>query len=164
METISQAILYQNKNFDGSGFPNDSAQGDNIPLIARLLRILNAFLEIVGNDEPSMGHLNKLYMREGWFDPQILDLVRQHLLVHDVASDEQTDAEMEGDGPIGAGIETVRTSTLREGHELWSDLNNTDGALLLSAGTILTQAQVEKIRSMSELGKLHDTYEIKNAN
>ena len=76
----------------------------------------------------------------------------------------KTDAEMEEDGPIGAGIETVRTSTLREGHELWSDLNNTDGALLLSAGTILTQAQVEKIRSMSELGKLHDTYEIKNAN
>mgnify|MGYP001161057930 FL=1 len=164
METISQAILYQNKNFDGSGFPNDSAKGDSIPVIARLLRILSALLEAVGNDEPSMGHLNKLYMREGWFDPQILDLVRQHLLVHDAASDEQTDAEMEEDGPIGAGIETVRTSTLREGHELWSDLNNTDGALLLSAGTILTQAQVEKIRSMSELGKLHDTYEIKNAN
>ena len=103
-------------------------------------------------------------MREGWFDPQMLDLVRQHLLVDDASSDEPVDIEMEGDGPSGAGIETVRTSSLREGHELWSDLNNTDGALLLSAGTILTQAQVEKIRSMIELGKLHDTYEIKTGN
>ena len=49
---------------------------------------------------------------------------------------------------------------LREKQKLGMDLCNIDGALLLTKGTILSQAQVEKIRSMSQDGKLPETIEI----
>ena len=37
MATVSKAVLYQDKNFDGSGFPNDNMHGAEIPVIARTM-------------------------------------------------------------------------------------------------------------------------------
>ena len=45
---------------------------------------------------------------------------------------------------------------LREGHRLAEDLYNIDGALILSKGTVLSLTQVEKIRTMVLLEKLHE--------
>ncbi len=35
LEEVSKIILYQNKRFDGSGFPQDGVAGHDIPLPAR---------------------------------------------------------------------------------------------------------------------------------
>ena len=40
LEGVARVILYQNKNFDGSGFPEDDVAGEAIPVGARMLKLL----------------------------------------------------------------------------------------------------------------------------
>jgi response regulator RpfG family c-di-GMP phosphodiesterase len=37
---VAEIVLYQNKNFDGSGFPFNGVVGSAIPFGARLFRVL----------------------------------------------------------------------------------------------------------------------------
>ncbi|PPR61801.1 MAG: hypothetical protein CFH10_01033, partial [Alphaproteobacteria bacterium MarineAlpha4_Bin2] len=165
METISKAILYQNKNFDGSGFPNDDISGEEIPIISRLLRILNALLELVGNSELTGKHFKVLFDQIELFDPDILELARYHLLDQSETPapykrSDETENQDAGDEQNDNQSQIVQTALLREKHILGSDLCNIDGALLLTKGTVLSQAQVEKIRSMHQDGKLPETVDI----
>ena len=166
METISAAILYQNKNFDGTGFPNDKIFGEDIPIIARLLHLLKALMEIANQRELREEHFNELSKQDGKFDLTLLDLARKHLLgeANDSSAEPNKEdkesaeiekvEEAEEEEDTGPETEVVRTATLREGKQLANDLINTEGSLVLAEGTILTQEQVEKIRIMYDQEKL----------
>ncbi len=66
LEEVSKIILYQNKRFDGTGFPADSAAGHNIPLGARLLKVLFDLAEIETAGTSRAAALEKLRGRFGW--------------------------------------------------------------------------------------------------
>ena len=156
MATVSKAVLYQDKNFDGSGFPNDNTHGAEIPVIARVLRILKSLSEISGNSELAATHFDKLLRHEEWFDPELVMLARQHLVAPETAPHESNDLEQE---EIQQNLQPalVRTASLSEGQRLAADLYNTDGALLLSEGTILNRMQVDKIRTMLQFNKVGES-------
>lgn len=156
MATVSKAILYQDKNFDGSGFPDDNTHGSEIPVIARVLRILKSLAEISGTSELAATHFDELLRHKEWFDPKLITLARQHLIAPATVSEECKDLEQ---GGMQQNLQPamVRTASLREGQRLAADLYNTDGALLLTEGTILSQTQVEKIRTMLQLSKLGES-------
>ena len=153
MATVSKAVLYQDKNFDGSGFPNDNMHGAEIPVIARVLRILKSLSEISGNSELAATHFDELLRHKEWFDPELVMLARQHLVAPDTAPCEKNAVEREKiqQNPQSA---MVRTASLSKGQRLAADLYSTDGALLLSEGTILSQVQVDKIRTMLQFSKI----------
>ena len=156
MATVSKAVLYQDKNFDGSGFPDENTHGAEIPIIARVLRILKPLAEISGDSELATTHLDELLRHKEWFDPELLLLARQHLIAPEKAAPEsKVQKQEEVHTPRQSTM--VRTSTLHEGQRLAADLINTDGTLILSEGTKLSQTQVEKIRSMLELSKLSES-------
>src|ERR1700722_17329858 len=73
LEEVSKIILYQNKRFDGSGFPDDKIAGSEIPLGARLLKVLSDLAEIEVAGAARAGALEQMRARLGWYDPQILD-------------------------------------------------------------------------------------------
>ena len=146
MVTVSKAILYQDKNFDGSGFPDDNIRGADIPVIGRVLRILKELAQISGNSDLTDTNFDELLQQKKWFDPELVSLARQHLIAPETATEESNAPE----------TEKVRNALLREGHRLAEDLYNIEGALLLSKGTVLSLTQVEKIRTMVLLEKLHE--------
>ncbi len=162
METISRSILYQDKNFDGTGFPDDRTFGENIPVIARLLHLLNALLDTIGDDDLTNEHFDQLSQQDGKFDLELLELARKHLFDGGETSSEEKEIQVEveevpepqEEEDTGPETEIVRTATLREGKQLATDLLNTEGSLVLAEGTILTQEQVEKIRLMYDQEKL----------
>ena len=162
METISRTILYQDKNFDGTGFPDDRTFGENIPVIARLLHLLNALLDLIGDDDLTNEHFDQLSKQDGKFDLELLELARKHLFDGEETSSEEKEIQAEveevpepqKEEDTGPETEIVRTATLREGKQLATDLLNTEGSLVLAEGTILTQEQVEKIRLMYDQEKL----------
>ena len=156
MATVSKAVLYQDKNFDGSGVPNDNTHGAEIPVIARVLRILKSLSEISGNSELAATHFDELLRHKEWFDPELVMLARQHLVAPDTAPSEKNAVEKEKiqQNPHSA---MVRTASLSKGQRLAADLYSTDGALLLSEGTILSQVQVEKIRTMLQFSKIGES-------
>ena len=162
METISRTILYQDKNFDGTGFPDDRTFGEHIPVIARLLHLLNALLDLIGDDDLKNEHFDQLSQQDGKFDLELLELARKHLFDGGESSSEEKEIQAEveevpepqEEEDTGPETEVVRTATLREGKQLATDLLNTEGSLVLAEGTILTQEQVEKIRLMYDQEKL----------
>ena len=73
MEEVAQIIFYQNKRFNGTGFPNDRKEGEGIPLGARILKVLADMVEVESKGVSRVVALEQLRNREGWYDPRILD-------------------------------------------------------------------------------------------
>ena len=71
LEEVTQIVMYQEKLFDGSGPPEDSRQGREIPFGARILKLVLDFdvLETMGR--PKGKCLETLAQRSGWYDPEV---------------------------------------------------------------------------------------------
>ena len=72
MEEVARIVKYQEKHFDGTGFPVDAASGSTIPLGERILKVaLDAdVLDRAGTSAEAM--LETLKARHGWYDPQVI--------------------------------------------------------------------------------------------
>ena len=74
LEEISQVIKFQNKHYDGSGFPSDDLSGKDIPMGARILKIAldyERFSNITYSNEGALLQLEEHVER---YDPKILKL------------------------------------------------------------------------------------------
>ncbi len=75
LRPIAKIILYLNKHFDGSGFPDDSLKGKKIPSGARLLRILFDLAQIESEGTRRDKALDLMLEKKGYYDPEILKKV-----------------------------------------------------------------------------------------
>ncbi|MGD0412246.1 MAG: HD domain-containing phosphohydrolase, partial [Verrucomicrobiota bacterium] len=75
LEGVARIILYQNKNFDGSGFPEDAVAGEAIPLGARMLKLLVDLARLESDGLARPAALAQLRARSGWYDPRLLEAV-----------------------------------------------------------------------------------------
>lgn len=80
MEEVAQAINYQMKNFDGSGYPPSSLAGEDIPLVSRILRVAGDFEGMISTSMPEMKAIRIMQEREGVYDPVILDTLKAELI------------------------------------------------------------------------------------
>ena len=74
MDRISEIILLQHKQFDGSGPPfNRVVSGDDLPIEARILKaVLDLDLaEVQGRD--TLTALKRMRESKGWYDPLVLE-------------------------------------------------------------------------------------------
>ena len=76
MQEVADMILYQHKHFDGSGTPSDGAQGEDIPLGARLLKVAIDFDGFRIQDMPPSDAFEQLQARRGWYDPKVLQALK----------------------------------------------------------------------------------------
>ena len=72
MERVVGAINYQGKNFDGTGAPNDSLSGEEIPIGARILKVALDYdsYKLAGHSKDSA--LAQLQQHSHWYDPTVL--------------------------------------------------------------------------------------------
>jgi response regulator RpfG family c-di-GMP phosphodiesterase len=141
LEGVARVILYQNKNFDGSGFPEDALAGEAIPLGARMLKLLVdlARLESDGLTRPAA--LEQLRARPGWYDPRLLEAVE-----HSPAA---AAAAPPADIPLCAA--SIAFADLRVGHVLRRNLETKAGMLLVTAGNKITPMLMHRLRNFSTL-------------
>ena len=77
LERVAKIVLYQNKSFDGTGFPIDTIKGEQIPLEARLLHCVLVYDELNTQGWSDTAIIEKLRKSRGYIDPAVLDaLVR----------------------------------------------------------------------------------------
>ncbi len=76
MERVAQIVFYQNKRFDGTGFPRHDLIGEEIPYGARVLKVLADLVELECEGATRTKAFELMRSREGWYDPQILDAAR----------------------------------------------------------------------------------------
>ena len=79
MENIAQAIRYQEKHYDGSGFPKDGPSGDDIPIGARLLKVVIDLSATESSGLDAVAALDRLKQHGGRYDPGILAAVETSL-------------------------------------------------------------------------------------
>ena len=133
MKTIAKIIANQEKNFDGSDFPLESKGGEDIPLGARILKVVLDFDTLkargVSNGEAS----GKLTKSNGRYDPDVLAALRRILAA------ESRDEER-----------TVRTNELVDGMLLAQDIRFLDGRMFVARGYEVNRTLRERIKNFSQ--------------
>jgi response regulator RpfG family c-di-GMP phosphodiesterase len=142
LEAVTEIVLYQGKNFDGTGFPEDGPGGDALPLGARILRAVPAFLaleEAYGSGESA---LEEMRQQEGAFDPRVLAALARI-------------RAQELPGPARAVLARA-LAELRPGDLLAEPVCTLAGEGVAPAGTRLSQALLEKLLNCQSLAGLRE--------
>lgn len=140
MQGIADVIYYQNKHYDGSGFPVDTTVGKQIPEGARLLRILMDLAQATNAARPTRADLKALSRTPGHYDPDLLQKVTEWL-------EENTKT-------VEEARRHVTVDELHEGEILCKDIQTSDGKLVLVAGSCLSQTQIERLRNLARISGL----------
>jgi response regulator RpfG family c-di-GMP phosphodiesterase len=140
LEGVARIILYQEKRFDGGGFPDDGVAGEAIPLGARMLKILIDLARIEAGGVKRPAALAQLQGRAGWYDPRILSAV----------SDQAPAARTKSVSPASTAS-SITFANLRVGHVLCSNLETKGGILLVTAGVRITPMVMHRLRNFSSL-------------
>lgn len=147
LEGVAKIIRFQNKNFDGSGSPEDIAlAGEDIPLGSRILKVLNAATPMDRTRRPSLALLEKMEEAEEQYDPVVLMMTRSVL-------EEFQEADLQE--PVM--VIEVSVGRLLPGDILEEDLAAPDGTLLLSAGSELSEFHIVKLRHHPKYPELSGT-------
>ena len=140
LEGVSRIVRYQDKNFDGTGLPQDNLAGENIPVGARILKVLMGLVLLEEKAVPKPQALEMMQTRRGCYDPRILDAVFACFdiyLTRPTACVPQT--------------QSVRVMDLQVGQMLLSNVLNNDGVMLVTAGTRITSTLLERLHNFAEL-------------
>ncbi len=140
LEPVARIVLYQSKHFDGSGFPRDSISGYDIPLGARMLKVLSDLRDLEESGITRRRAFEVMRKRDGWYDPRVLEAA---VVTFVGVSETQRQTE--------APALAVSVRGLRVGHLLASDVYTADGKLLISAGHRVSEALLERIRNFAEV-------------
>ncbi len=144
LQGVAKLVRYQEKHYDGMGFPPDSVQGEAIPVGARLLKIFFDMMQLQSVGITPLKALNEMQQRQGWYDPKLLAAVR-------ACFGGATDAADTAKPNI-----SVTVADLNVGMVLYSDLLTKEGTLVLSAGHQISQMSLEKIQNFDQLSGIRE--------
>jgi response regulator RpfG family c-di-GMP phosphodiesterase len=134
LETIRDILAYQDKRYDGSGNPKDAVRGDQIPLGARLLKIVLDYDALETQGTPAALTIDTLRGRAGWYDPVLLAVLPAAL----------------GRAAGGASVLEVGLRDVRVGMVFAEDVMAKNGMLLIARGQKVTSSLLERVRNFSE--------------
>lgn len=152
LEGVSNIVRYQQKHFDGSGYPDDSVRGEEIPLGARLLMILDGMVELGEEGALPLQNLNKLQLRTGWYDAQLMTQIRHCFGARDSNATE------------ARPVVSVKVEDLVTGMILRSDVYTKDGTLVLKSGHELDDVRLEKIQNFDSVSGIKTPIFVENPN
>jgi response regulator RpfG family c-di-GMP phosphodiesterase len=135
LEGVARIVRYQHKNYDGSGTPHDAIKGEALPLGSRLLKILTDLNQLQTDSVNRLQALNEMQTRLGWYDPALLDAVREYYGMAVAARDAASPSI------------SISISDLTPGMVLRSKIETKDGTLILCAGHHITEMNLEKIKN-----------------
>ncbi|MGC9196424.1 MAG: HD domain-containing phosphohydrolase [Syntrophobacteraceae bacterium] len=133
MEAISEIIAFQQKNFDGSGIPVQDRKGEDIPLGARILRVILDFDTLLAKDHDRFMAVEQLRTRQGLYDPGVVSALAEVI---------KTEASFTK--------EALGASQLCDGMVLAKDVFLQNGRLLAPRGYKVNLTLRERLKSFSE--------------
>jgi response regulator RpfG family c-di-GMP phosphodiesterase len=137
----ADAIQYMSKNFNGTGYPRDERRGGEIPLGARILRVVNDYLTLLTTQDDPLRALSDMEIRTAWYDMGVLQALRGVI-------EEQQTGEPEAD-PVDLPLDR-----LQQAQTLAEDVVTAEGLLVLPKGTCLGKSHLEKLRNFNRIGEI----------
>jgi len=145
LEGVAKMVRYQQKHYDGTGFPADSVSGDAIPEGARLLKIFADMAQLQKTGFSRLDALAEMEGRGGWYDPRLLASVRA--VVGGSAEEATT---------IVSKSISVSVKELVPGMMLHSNVMTKDGLMIITAGHQLNEMTLEKIRNFDSISGIQE--------
>jgi response regulator RpfG family c-di-GMP phosphodiesterase len=141
LEEISQIVLYQEKRFDGAGFPHDSVAGASIPFGSRLIKIFYDFIRLERSGLSRERAIKEMGRRTGFYDSALLESCVAFLLnAHPFISETES-----------VSITKIMLRDLKPGATLASDIKTLEGVLIIAAGAVVTPLLLERLRNFSRI-------------
>lgn len=140
LQAVARIVLYQRKNFDGTGFPADAVAGTEIPVESRLIRILSDLAHLEAKKSARFKGLEHLREAKGIYDPNLLEVVGRYF-------------ELEAAAHVGAGQapRAVGVDELRAGQVLTADVRTVQDVMIIAAGTRISPLILERLRNFASL-------------
>jgi len=139
MQNVAQIIAYQEKHFDGYGIPHNSLHGKDIPLGARILKVVLDFdlLEASGYSKgKALAHLKE---RLAWYDPSVVSALEAVIGI---------EAKYE--------LRAVTVKGLAEKMILAEDVRTLGGRLLITRGNEVSQSLIKRLRNFAQISGMKE--------
>ena len=146
---VAQIILFQGKHFDGGGFPDDETAGTDIPMGARVLKILMDLNAATDLPHPSLRTFAALEQHAAHYDPELLAKIKSWL------APRQDPARKSGPQHIEVAIDW-----LMPGDVIEADIVTEDGQLVLASGYVVTDALIEKLASLRRVKRIKQPFAV----
>jgi response regulator RpfG family c-di-GMP phosphodiesterase len=137
-DQIAEAILFQNRNFDGSDSASNLVKGEDIPLIARILKVANDYNTFLNSGMSSNRAIESMIQQSSIYDPQVLEAL----------SNEQ------GISYSGYVIKNIPFKKLRLGMVLADDIRDDRDYVLISKGHEITDVQMMRLINISKFREI----------
>lgn len=147
LEAVARIILYQLKNFDGSGFPRDRLAGEEIPLESRILKVLHDLSVQAENGLSTGVALKQMEGEPGRYDPKVLQTVGWFFM----AAEEEEKLLP----PI-----LVTVAGLRPGAILINPVETQEGHTLITAGQKLTETMLQRLVNYHHVHRVREPIKI----
>ncbi len=148
MESVANIILFQNKNFDGSGLPDIAISGTQIPLESRIIKVLHDVHDLKDREKmSSIAAIEKLNENSHQYDPNVLKTVAWYYSAEENLA-------------LISNTHDATIEDLQPGMKIESDVSTLDGRLLFSAGQVLTEACIEKLIAYHAIHTINEPIEV----
>ncbi len=139
---VAEIVRWQDKRFDGTGFPFEARSGTDIPQGARILHLLREILRMETGGLSRTAAITACEARSGHHDPEILEKAKE--VFQDVNSVDHLVTLME----LKAGM--ITRSAIKE----------KNGRLLVGPGIQISEALVRRLSYIHETRGLQEPFEI----
>ena len=146
MTDVAAAIRYQEKNFDGTGYPADDVKGEAIPLGARLLKVVLDFDSIESSGASAADALARVKAESQNYDPNVLAAFEQAI---------QQD--------MALTVVTLAISKLTDSMVLAEDIVTSGDTLLIAKGQETTLSARRHLQKFKDKGLIGETVKVVQA-
>lgn len=143
LEEVADAVLYMNKNFNGTGYPPDARKGEDIPLGGRILRAVWDYERLLPKFGNPIATVRDMETRTTWYD---LEVLRAFALC----------LERQGAEAPPPPTREISLHELRIGQVLVTGIETMDGLLVVPQGTTIGLAHLQKLRNFARLSGLRE--------
>jgi hypothetical protein len=138
---VSNIVYWQDKHFDGTGFPYEATSGDDIAKGAQILHLLRDILSLEAKGLRRSAALTACEERAGRYDPALLAKAKE---LFSTAEEEHL----------------VTFAQLEPGMVLRSSIKDERGRLLLGPGVQMTEAMMKRLTYIHETRGLQGPFEV----
>lgn len=143
LEQVAQIVLFQDKQFDGEGFPAEDRSGAALPLGARILHAVNGLIAMHQGGMPADDAVMTIKANPKRYDPAVAQSIGG------CAALLRTTAK-----PAASGPRRLKLAELTPGYVLVSDIVTLDGVMVLAAGMLLEAVHLQRVRNFAALNPI----------
>jgi response regulator RpfG family c-di-GMP phosphodiesterase len=143
LESVAEIISYQEKHYNGEGFPRDEVSGEDIPAGARILKVALDFDKIAEGKVSQIQAFEVIEKRIDLYDPKVVNALKRVV-----------------DTTVVYERKELSLPDIRPGMKLAEGIKNVYGNLLLESGYEITVSFCLHLKSFLERGLVKEPFTV----